>query len=127
MHALICDDDRSTRLVVRSLVERKLGWTAAECADGAFALQMLVREHFDVAILDINMPNLDGVSVVRAIRRSPKLRDLPIVMLTADSREAMVRDLLALGVSDYIVKPLNAQTAIAKLALIRGSGDVSQD
>jgi len=119
MHALICDDDRSTRMMVRSLVVRTLGWTTAECADGATALQMLVREHFDVAILDINIPNLDGVGVVRAIRRSPKLRQLPIVMLTSDSREEIVRDLIALGVCDYILKPLNATTAAAKLGQIR--------
>ena len=119
MHALICDDDRGTRLVVRSLVVHKLGWTTAECADGAFALQMLVREHFDVAILDLNMPQLDGVSVVKAIRRSPKLRDLPIVILTSDSREEVVRDLLSLGIAAYLVKPLNVKTALSKLGQIQ--------
>src|ERR1700755_829097 len=113
MHALICDDDRGTRMVVKNLVVQKLGWTAAECTDGAYALQMLIQEHFDVAILDINMPLLDGVSVVRSVRSVPKLQELPIVMLTSDSREAVVRELLTLGISDYIVKPLNIPTAMA--------------
>jgi two-component system, chemotaxis family, chemotaxis protein CheY len=105
-------------MAVRRLVVQKLGWTAAECSDGAFALQMLGREHFDVAILDINMPQLDGISVVKALRRSPKLKNLPIVILTSDSREEVVLRLHALGIVDYIVKPLNFETALLKLAMI---------
>ena len=115
MHALICDDDAGTRLLVRHLVVQKLGWTVAECADGVDALQLLGRNRFDVAILDIEMPELDGVSVVEAIRSSPKLRDLSVVMLTSEHREDVVRKLIALKVTDYIVKPPNVQTTISKL------------
>ena len=115
MHALICDDDAGTRLLVRHLVVQKLGWTVAECADGVDALQLLGRNRFDVAILDIEMPELDGVSVVEAIRSSPKLRDLSVVMLASEHREDVVRKLISLKVTDYIVKPPNVQTTISKL------------
>ena len=121
MHALICDDDPGTRLLVRHLVVQKLGWTVAECADGTDALLMLARSTFDLAILDIEMPQLDGISVVEAIRSSPKLRDLPIVMLTSEHREEIVRRLLGLRISDYIVKPPNVQSTIAKLERIQKS------
>jgi len=94
---------------------QKLGWTVAECADGVDALQLLGRNRFDVAILDIEMPELDGVSVVEAIRSSPKLRDLSVVMLTSEHREDVVRKLISLKVTDYIVKPPNVQTTISKL------------
>jgi two-component system chemotaxis response regulator CheY len=121
VHALICDDDAGTRLLVRHLVMQKLGWTVAECADGAAALQMLGRIQFDVAILDINMPQLDGINVLQAIRRSPRLRHLPVVIMTSDHREEVVRRLLALGIADFIVKPPDVQTTIAKLEKIKKS------
>jgi len=119
MHALICDDDAGTRLLVRHLVVQKLGWTVAECADGADAIQLLGRNIFDVAILDIEMPGLNGISVVEAIRSSPKLRDLSIVMLTSEHREDIVRRLLGLRVAEYIIKPPNVESTIAKLERVQ--------
>jgi two-component system chemotaxis response regulator CheY len=101
------------------LVTQKLGWTVAECSDGVDALQLLGRNKFDVAILDIEMPQLDGISVVEAIRSSPKLRDLAIVMLTSEHREEVVRRLLGLRVADYILKPPNVQLTISKLERIK--------
>ncbi len=122
MHALICDDDAGTRLLVRHLVVQRLGWTVVECADGAAALQALGREQFDLAIIDINMPQLDGISILEAIRNMPALRDLPVVMLTSDQRAEVVHRLLGLGISDYILKPLNVTSALAKLERLQKSG-----
>jgi CheY-like chemotaxis protein len=118
VHVLICDDDAGTRLLVKSVLVKRLGWTVEECADGAQALQALGRGGFDLAVLDINMPQLDGVSVVEAIRDSAELKQLPVVVLTSDQREEVVRRLIALGISDYIVKPLVLDVALAKFTRI---------
>ena len=121
MQVLICDDDAGTRLLVKHLLVKKLGWSVSECADGTEALQTLGRGGFDLAVLDINMPQLDGVSVVEAIRSSPQLRELPVVMLTSDQRAEVVHRLIQLGISDYIVKPLVLDVAMAKFERVQKS------
>jgi CheY-like chemotaxis protein len=113
---LVCDDDAGTRLVVKHLLMRKLACTeVVECADGADGLSEVAKGHFDLAIVDVNMPQLTGIEFVEAVRDAPPLKDLRIVMLTADRREEVVRKLVALGVSDYIAKPLVPDVAVAKL------------
>lgn len=128
MRILVCDDDAGTRLVVKHLLMRKLSCTeVVECADGADGLTVVAKEHFDLAIVDVNMPQLNGIEFVQAVSDAPRLRDLRIVMLTADRREEVVRQLVALGVSDYIAKPLVPDVAVAKLdrilkSIVPGSG-----
>ena len=130
MHVLVCDDDKGARIVIRSLLERQLNCTVQECVNGAEALVMLEGTAFDIAIIDINMPLLDGVAVVRAVRGSSRLRDLKIVMMTSDCREEVVINLVQLGVCEFIAKPFVRQTTLPKLervmTLVASSqGDVS--
>ena len=123
MRVLVCDDDAGTRLIIKNLLSRKLGCEVVESADGAEGLTTLAAGQFDLAIVDINMPNLDGIQFVEAVFRAPRLKHLPIVMLTADRREEVVRRLVALGVSDYVAKPLVPAIAIAKLDRILNAID----
>jgi len=102
-------------LVVKHLLVRELGCEVVECADGGDGLSALAEAHFDMAIVDVNMPQLNGVDFVEAVCKAPRLKHLRIVMLTADRREVIVRRLLALGVSDYIAKPLIPAVALPKL------------
>ena len=115
MLVLVADDDKGVRLAVRHLLVNTLGWNVIECSNGAEALLALAQNRFDLALIDINMPQLDGIGVVEAIRSSPTLRHTRIMMMTADAREEVVRRLLLLGVSDYIIKPLVPKTALEKL------------
>jgi len=121
LHILICDDDATTRLFLRRMAVQKLGWSFAEAADGAAALQLLDNERFDLAVLDINMPKVNGIAVLQSIRSSRNLRELPVVMLTADQREDVVRTLLGLGISGYLVKPLSMPVAVARFEQIAAS------
>jgi len=121
LRVLLCDDEAGTRLIVKHLLVRKLGCEVVECTDGTEALQALGRYRFDLAIIDINMPLLDGIAVVEAVRDSPTLKDLRVVMLSADTREEVVCRLVALGVSDFIAKPLVPDTALAKLDRVKQS------
>ena len=114
MKVLICDDDDGTRLLVSELLSRAFLCECVQCPDGMEALEVIGRQEIDVAVIDLHMPRMDGVALVQHIRSSPRLRELPVVMLTADAHEEAVRTLLSLGVSDYIVKPLVPSVALPK-------------
>jgi two-component system chemotaxis response regulator CheY len=115
MRVLICDDDASCRFVTKRMLIQGLGCTVAECADGVMALQMLARERFDMALIDLGIPKLDGVEVVEAIRDTPALKHLQIVVVSQERRERVVHRLLELGVHSYIVKPLRPEMVVAKI------------
>ena len=76
-------------------------------ADGAAALAALEREAFDIAILDIAMPSLDGFSVLERIRADPKLRYMPVIMLTGHEDIASIDRAFRLGASSFVTKPVN--------------------
>jgi two-component system chemotaxis response regulator CheY len=118
MRVLVCDDDAGTRLIVKHLLVRKLGCEVVECANGAEGLTVIATEHIDLAIVDVNMPQMNGIDFVEAVRDSPTLKNVCIVMLTSDRREEVVRQLLAMGVAGYIVKPLVPDVVLAKLEKI---------
>jgi two-component system chemotaxis response regulator CheY len=118
MRVLVCDDDAGTRLVVKHLLMRKLGCDVVECANGAEGLSAIAKEHFDLAIVDVNMPQMNGIDFVEAVRDTPTLKDVRIVMLTSDRREEVVRQLLAMGVAGYIIKPLVPDVVLVKLEKI---------
>jgi two-component system, chemotaxis family, chemotaxis protein CheY len=115
MHLLICDDDRITRLLARKLTGDRPGWTIAECANGAEALLLVGAGDVDLLILDLNMPILNGIEVLRALRTSEKFREIPVVMLSSERRQEVVAQLAALHVSGYVLKPINPETFAAVL------------
>src|SRR4051812_13365641 len=106
MRILVCEDDRSTRFVLKRLLARTPDWEVADCGDGREALRIIGEEPVDAVLLDIEMPKVDGVEVLEAIRRSAGTRDLPVIMLSRERREDIVRRLIGLGISGYIVKPV---------------------
>jgi DNA-binding response OmpR family regulator len=123
------DDSRSRVLIVedeeaiRDLVEFHLGLTGYDCtsvADGQEALQAAVHRPFDVIVLDLGLPNLDGVTLCRAIREDGVNRDVPILMLTARREEADKVLGLESGADDYLTKPFSVREFLARVnALMR--------
>jgi two-component system KDP operon response regulator KdpE len=116
---LIVDDERSIRESLRTILE-SLGFVVAEAARGEEALALVNAALFDVVLLDINMPGIDGVEVCRKIRRrSPHI---PIVMLTVQSSEDRKVEALNAGADDYITKPFQLRELVARLhAVVRRS------
>lgn len=108
MHVLVCDDDPALRFVVKRWLTTTLGCLVSESGDGVEALEALDHQHIDLLLLDLEMPRLSGVEVVEAIRESGHYADLPIVVLSNERRQAMVKQVMSLGVSDYLLKPLRA-------------------
>ena len=112
---LIADDDA----LLRAVLEHKL--TAAgylvRCAEDGGAAHAAVEEGWpDLVVLDAMMPVMDGFEVLRRLKQTPAMRDIPVVMLTALKRDQDVLSALQIGASDYLSKPFNPDELVARLA-----------
>ncbi|MFN8644384.1 MAG: response regulator [Candidatus Binatia bacterium] len=121
MRVLVCDDDPAARFVAKRWLTSALGCTVADCEDGVQALELLSQQPFDLALVDLDLPRLSGIEVVEAIRANELTRDLPIVILSQERREEVVRTLLTLGVSAYLLKPLRERTVLGRIGPILAS------
>lgn len=108
---LVVDDAPQVRRVLRATLTAE-GYTVFEARDGGEALQLFSAEPFDIVLLDVNMPGMDGLLACREIRRKS---DVPIIMLTV--RDAERDKVLALdaGADDYVVKPFGMQELLARI------------
>jgi two-component system KDP operon response regulator KdpE len=121
---LVVDDEPQIRRVMRSTLTAQ-GYAITEARDGQEALAKLRTEHFDLVLLDMNMPGMDGLEVCREIRAGSAV---PILMLTVRSAEKDKVRALDAGADDYIVKPFGNQELLARIraALLRSTaGDVA--
>lgn len=115
---LVVDDFSTMRRIIKNLL-RDLGFSNTEDADdGSTALPLLKASRFDFVITDWNMPVMEGIDLVKQIRADPKLRYLPILMVTAEARREQIVAAAEAGVNGYIVKPFTAQTLEQKIVKI---------
>jgi len=115
MKFLVVDDFSTMRRIVRNLL-KELGFlNVDEAEDGAAALSRLTSENFDFVVTDWNMPNLDGLALLKAIRANPQLKHLPVLMITAEAKKENIVAAAQSGASGYIVKPFTAATLSEKL------------
>ena len=111
---LVVDDVAVNREILRRRLIRR-GFEILEAEGGLDALRTIEREHVDLVLLDIMMPDLDGIEVVRTVRRTRTASDLPIIMVSAKSRSDGVSHSLELGANDYITKPVDFSIALARI------------
>ncbi|HEV8197546.1 MAG TPA: type II/IV secretion system protein [Gemmatimonadales bacterium] len=111
---LLVDDEDQLRRVMKDLLERQ-GYTVVEARDGAQALEEVDRHAPDIVILDLNLPGVDGYSVLSQLRSRPATRQLPIVVLTAKGDEDNEVRVLELGADDFLTKPFRAKALAARL------------
>jgi signal transduction histidine kinase/ActR/RegA family two-component response regulator len=118
---LLVDDNAVNRQVVK-LFTAQLSPVFVEATNGQEALDRLHDERFDIVLLDIHMPVMDGKEAIRRIRASSELwREIPVIALTADAMSGDRERYLALGMTDYVSKPLDQRELTAKLALALGN------
>ncbi|WP_227814110.1 chemotaxis response regulator CheY [Nitrogeniibacter aestuarii] len=118
MKFLVVDDFSTMRRIVRNLL-KELGFTNVdEAEDGVVALQKLGSGGFDFVVTDWNMPNMDGLTLLQTIRKTPNLKDLPVLMITAEAKKENIIAAAQAGASGYIVKPFTAATLSEKLEKI---------
>ncbi len=111
---LLVDDEDQLRRVMKDLLERQ-GYTVVEARDGAQALEQVDRHAPDIVILDLNLPGVDGYSVLSQLRSRPSTRQLPILVLTAKGDEDNEVRVLELGADDFLTKPFRAKALAARL------------
>jgi type IV pilus assembly protein PilB len=116
---LLVEDEDQLRRVMKDLLERE-GYTVAEARDGVQALDQVDRLAPDVIILDLNLPGLDGYSVLTQLRSRPATRSIPVVVLTAKGDEDNEVRVFELGASDFITKPFRAKALSARLEAVIG-------
>ncbi|HHI76807.1 MAG: chemotaxis protein CheY [Gammaproteobacteria bacterium] len=115
MKILIVDDFSTMRRIIKNLL-RDLGFTnTAEADDGNTALPMLQNGNFDFVITDWNMPGMQGIDLLKAIRADDKLKHLPVLMVTAESKREQIIEAAQAGVNGYVVKPFTAVTLEEKI------------
>ncbi|MDH5432354.1 MAG: chemotaxis response regulator CheY [Gammaproteobacteria bacterium] len=115
MKILVVDDFSTMRRIVKNLL-RDLGFNNThEADDGLTALPMLKTGNFDFLVTDWNMPGMQGIDLLKAVRADEKIKTLPVLMVTAESKREQIIEAAQAGVNGYIVKPFTAGTLSEKL------------
>ncbi len=116
-HILVVDDDLNTRKLMRAVLEAER-YTVSTAEDGEAALDVMDREHVDLAVLDVMMPHMDGYEFARVLRESHN--DLPILMVSAKQLPADRKEGFLAGTDDYMTKPVDEEELLLRIkALLR--------
>lgn len=107
---LIVEDSKASRELIAATVESIPGLEAIATSSGLEALKLLPRHTFALIITDINMPDINGLELIRFIRQNPALRDTPLFIVTTEGREKDRDRGLALGAAEYLIKPFSPQS-----------------
>ena len=118
MRALIVDDSRFVRGYVRGLLEEK-GIACEEAGDGQAALDLVLGgKPFDLALVDWNMPVMNGLDFIEALRAQPAYDHVRILMVTSETESDQVTRAINAGANEYLMKPFSPEVLIAKLDLL---------
>ncbi len=112
---LIVDDEPETVRVLAVMLGMK-GYEVRKAFRGVQALEMIAREPPDLVLLDIMLPDIDGIGILRRLRSAPATRQLPVVLISARSSDEAVRTGMAAGATDYVVKPFNRIDLFQRIA-----------
>ena len=115
---LIVDDFSTMRRIVRGLLKEMGCTNADEAEDGAVALAMLKAQKYDFVVSDINMPNMSGFDLLKAVKADDSLKHLPVLMVTAEARKEEIVLAAQSGAAGYIVKPFTKATLEEKVQRI---------
>ncbi len=119
---LIVDDYKTMLRIVRNLLKQINFHNVDEASDGSEALEKLRAGDFGLVISDWNMAPMTGLELLQEVRADPRLRATPFIMITAESKTENVIAAKQAGVSNYIVKPFNAETLQAKIEKVLDRG-----
>ncbi|MBA4178689.1 MAG: chemotaxis protein CheY [Leptothrix sp. (in: Bacteria)] len=115
---LVVDDFSTMRRIVRGLLKEMGCNNVDEAEDGVVALAMLKAQKFDFVVSDINMPNMNGFDLLKAIKAEDGLRHIPVLMVTAEARKEDIVLAAQSGAAGYIVKPFTKATLEEKVQKI---------
>ncbi len=115
MKVLVVDDFSTMRRIVKNLLKQNGYVNIEEAEDGAHAYSKLQNGNFGFVISDWNMPNMDGLELIKKVRSDPALKDIPILMVTAEAEKEKVVAAIQAGVNNYIVKPFTGEVLKEKM------------
>jgi two-component system chemotaxis response regulator CheY len=120
MNVLIVDDYKTMLRIVKNLLNQIGFSNVDEASDGSEALAKVQQKEFGLIISDWNMQPMTGLQLLQAVRADAKLKHIPFIMVTAESKTENVVAAKQAGVNNYIVKPFNAATLKGKIATVLG-------
>jgi two-component system chemotaxis response regulator CheY len=119
MHALVVDDSRTTRLILKQILIQ-LGFEVEVAGNGREGLAQLKQSaQTNLVLVDWNMPDMDGLSFVRAVRADADFRDIRLLMVSGEESASQVATALAAGADAFVRKPFTRETILEKLELLR--------
>jgi two-component system, chemotaxis family, chemotaxis protein CheY len=118
MKALIVDDSRAMRLIIGKILT-EIGFEIIEAKDGAEAMKYFDGAgQVDLALVDWNLPNMNGLELITYIRSNPLNNDICVIMCTSETEKSRVTDALNAGANEYVMKPFTRDVMLAKLELL---------
>jgi len=119
MRAMVIDDSRAMRLILKRIAGQ-LGFEVSEAANGREAMDLLAADDSppDLALVDWNMPEMNGLEFVTAVRADPKYRAMTLMMVTTEGEQSQIVRALAAGAHEYVIKPFTPDAIHDKLQLL---------
>jgi two-component system chemotaxis response regulator CheY len=114
---LVVDDSVTIRQMV-SFTLKEAGFSVVEASDGQEALERLSSQRMDVILTDLNMPRLDGIGLIRALRGRPASKYTPVLMLTTESQESKRQEGRSAGATAWLVKPFHPDKLLQVIAKV---------
>lgn len=120
-HVLLIEDNEQNRYLTTFLLEKQ-GYRVTSAFDGPEGITAAQSQRFDLILLDIQLPSMDGYAVARALRRQPGLAEIPIIAVTSYAMVGDRENALAAGCNGYIEKPINPATFVSEISRFLPAG-----
>ena len=117
MRALVIDDSKSIRSILSKIL-MEIGFTVEEAGTGLEALDVIKKEKVDLALVDWNMPDMNGFEFIQEVRKDNTYKDMRMMMVTAETEMNKVVEALEAGANEYVMKPFTKDMIVEKLALM---------
>ena len=117
MHALVIDDSKPIRMILTKILT-EIGFEVEQASNGFEAMDVLKKEKVDIALVDWNMPEMNGYEFVKAVRKDNTCKKMLLMMVTTETAITQVAAALEAGVDEYVMKPFTKDMIVEKLALM---------
>ncbi len=117
MRAIVIDDSKSIRSILSKILI-EIGFTVEEASNGLEALDVIKKDKVDLALVDWNMPNMNGYEFIQEVRKDNTYKDMRMMMVTTETEMNKVVEALEAGANEYVMKPFTKEMIIEKLALM---------
>jgi len=117
MHALVLDDSKPIRLILTDILV-DIGFTVIEAANGLEAMEVIKKEKVDLALVDWNMPDMNGYEFILEVRKDNAYKNMLMMMVSTETSISKVAEALEAGANEYIMKPFSKEMILEKLALM---------